>query len=139
LPPRRIARRHQVRVRRRRRIPPTNNLAERDLRPNKTQQKISGRLTSEKATRNRLAIRSYISTAVKHGINAMVVHSATPTPETPGHRPPPQGLTPTQQGVNAYPVATLAGASLIGALVTVNAGPSTSAAQGTGGSAAHSE
>lgn len=52
-------------------IPPTNNLAERDLRPNKTQQKISGRLTSEKATRNRLTIRSYLSTAVKHGTNAM--------------------------------------------------------------------
>lgn len=52
-------------------IPATNNLAERDLRPHKTQQKISGRLTSDKATRNRLAIRSYLSTAVKHGINAM--------------------------------------------------------------------
>ncbi|WBB95527.1 IS66 family transposase [Solwaraspora sp. WMMA2080] len=52
-------------------IPPTNNLAERDLRPNKTQQKISGRLTSEKATRDRLTIRSYLSTAVKHGVNAM--------------------------------------------------------------------
>jgi hypothetical protein len=52
-------------------IPPTNNLAERDLRPNKTQQKISGRLTSQKATGNRLTIRSYLSTAVKHGINAM--------------------------------------------------------------------
>ena len=52
-------------------IPPTNNLAERDLRPNKTQQKISGRLTSEKAIRNRLTIRSYLSTAVKHGINAI--------------------------------------------------------------------
>ena len=52
-------------------IPPTNNLAERDLRPNKTQQKISGRLTSDTATTNRLTIRSYLSTAVKHGINAM--------------------------------------------------------------------
>jgi transposase len=53
------------------RIPPTNNLAERDLRPNKIQQNISGRLTSEKATSNRLAIRSYVSTAVKHGVDAM--------------------------------------------------------------------
>ena len=44
----------------------SNNLAERDLRPNKIQQNISGRLTSEKATFNRLAIRSYVSTAVKH-------------------------------------------------------------------------
>jgi transposase len=49
----------------------SNNLAERDLRPNKIQQNISGRLTSKKATSNRLTTRSYISTAVKHGINAM--------------------------------------------------------------------
>ena len=66
-------------------IPPTNNLAERDLRPNKTQQKISGRLTSEKATRNRLTIRSYLSTAVKHGINAMTAlrDAVTGNPWTP--------------------------------------------------------
>jgi len=50
------------------RIPPTSNLAERDLRPAKTQQKISGRLRSETATRHRYAIRGYASTAVKHGI-----------------------------------------------------------------------
>jgi len=48
------------------RIPPTNNQAERDLRPHKTQQKISGRLTSEPTTRDRLTIRSYLSTATKH-------------------------------------------------------------------------
>jgi transposase len=53
------------------RIPPTNNLAERDLRPNKIQQNISGRLTSEDATANRLTIRSYVSTAVKHGVDAI--------------------------------------------------------------------
>jgi hypothetical protein len=34
------------------RIPPTSNQAERDLRPAKTQQKISGRLRSEQATRH---------------------------------------------------------------------------------------
>ncbi len=45
------------------RIPPTSNDAERDLRPAKTQQKISGRLRSEQVTRNRYAIRGYISTA----------------------------------------------------------------------------
>ncbi len=45
------------------RIPPTSNGAERDLRPAKTQQKISGRLRSEQVTRNRYAIRGYISTA----------------------------------------------------------------------------
>jgi hypothetical protein len=47
-------------------IPPTNNQAERDLRPAKTQQKISGRLRSEETTRHRYAIRGYISTAAKH-------------------------------------------------------------------------
>jgi transposase len=49
-------------------IPPTSNQAERDLRPSKTQQKISGRLRSEKTTRDRYAIRGYASTAAKHGI-----------------------------------------------------------------------
>jgi hypothetical protein len=53
------------------RIPPTSNQAERDLRPAKTQQKISGRLRSETATRNRYAIRGYASTAVKHGTDAL--------------------------------------------------------------------
>jgi hypothetical protein len=51
-------------------IPPTSNQAERDLRPAKTQQKISSRLRDETATRNRYAIRGYMSTARKHGINA---------------------------------------------------------------------
>ena len=49
-------------------IPPTSNQAERDLRPAKTQQKISGRLRSEKTTRDRYAIRGYASTAAKHGV-----------------------------------------------------------------------
>ena len=53
------------------RIPPTSNQAERDLRPAKTQQKISGRLRSEKATRDRYAIRGYISTAAKHGASVL--------------------------------------------------------------------
>jgi transposase len=53
------------------RIPPTSNQAERDLRPAKTQQKISGRLRSEKAARDRYAIRGYASTAVKHGHDAL--------------------------------------------------------------------
>jgi transposase len=48
-------------------IPPTSNQAERDLRPSRTQQKISGRLRSEKTTRDRYAIRGYAS-AAKHGI-----------------------------------------------------------------------
>ena len=55
------------------RIWPTNNISERGLRPTKTQQKISGRLTSEDITQDRLDIRSYIDTARKHGKNAMDV------------------------------------------------------------------
>jgi hypothetical protein len=47
------------------------------VRPAKTQQKISGRLRSEKATRHRYAIRGYISTAAKHGISPFTaVHDA---------------------------------------------------------------
>jgi transposase len=48
-------------------IPATNNQAERDARPAKTQQKISGRLRSETTTRHRYAVRGYASTAAKHG------------------------------------------------------------------------
>lgn len=58
-------------------IPPTSNQAERDLRPAKTQQKISGRLRSEQATRDRYAIRGYISTAAKHGAHVLTaIHDA---------------------------------------------------------------
>jgi transposase len=53
------------------RIPPTSNQAERDLRPAKTQQKISGRLRPEKAARDRYAVRGYASIAVKHGTDAL--------------------------------------------------------------------
>ncbi|UQX10297.1 IS66 family transposase [Candidatus Mycobacterium methanotrophicum] len=51
------------------RVPPTSNQAERDLRPAKIQQNISGRLTSEKRTEDRYRIRGYLSTAAKHGRN----------------------------------------------------------------------
>ena len=53
------------------RIPPTSNQAERDLRPAKTQEKISGRLSSEQTTRHRYAIRGYLSTASKHGADVL--------------------------------------------------------------------
>lgn len=46
-------------------------LPDRDLRPTKTQQKISGRLTSDNITQDRLDIRSYIDTARKNGINVI--------------------------------------------------------------------
>jgi hypothetical protein len=73
------------------RIPPTSNQAERDVRPAKTQQKISGRLRSEQATRDRYAIRGYISTAAKHGAHVLTaIHDALagnpwmpPIPEPP--------------------------------------------------------
>ena len=45
-------------------------LSERGVRPLKTQQKISGRLTSDDVTQDRLDIRSYIDTARKHGLGA---------------------------------------------------------------------
>ena len=54
-------------------VPPTSNQAERDLRPSKVQQNISGRLTSETRTRDRYKIRGYASTAAKHGLNMMTV------------------------------------------------------------------
>jgi len=54
-------------------VPPTSNQAERDLRPSKCQQNVSGRLTSEARTRDRYTIRGYVSTAVKHGQNALAV------------------------------------------------------------------
>jgi transposase len=70
------------------RIPPTSNQAERDLRPAKTQQKISGRLRSEQATRDRYAIHGYISTAAKHGAHVLTaIHDASAA--TPGCRPSP--------------------------------------------------
>jgi transposase len=67
------------------RIWPTNNTSERDLRPLKTQQKISGRLTSEDTTHHRLAIRSYIATAAKNGADALTVlrDALTGNPWTP--------------------------------------------------------
>ena len=55
------------------RIPATSNQAERDLRPSKIQQKISGRLTSEDRTRDRYTILGYVATAAKHGLNQMAV------------------------------------------------------------------
>jgi transposase len=51
-------------------VPFTNNQAERDLRPTKTQLKISGCHRSAATARAWLAIRGYISTARKNGHNA---------------------------------------------------------------------
>jgi hypothetical protein len=50
-----------------------NNISERGVRPLKTQQKISGRLTSAGITQARLDIRGYIDTARKHGQDVLTV------------------------------------------------------------------
>lgn len=55
------------------RIPPTSNQAERDLRPAKIQEKISGRLPHTARTQERYTIRGVLSTATKHGHNAISV------------------------------------------------------------------
>jgi transposase len=58
-------------------VPATNNLAERDQRPVKTQVKISGCHQSETGARNWLDVRSYISSARKHGLGAFdALHTA---------------------------------------------------------------
>jgi hypothetical protein len=54
-------------------VPPTSNQAERDLRPSKIQQKISGRLTSIARTEDRYTILGYLSTAAKHGLDKIIV------------------------------------------------------------------
>jgi len=59
-------------------VPPTSNDAERELRPSKIQQNISGRLTSEARTKDRYKILGYVVTAAKHGHDKMrVLRDAT--------------------------------------------------------------
>lgn len=55
------------------RIPPDNNGSERDIRMVKLRQKISGTLRSKAGADAFLAIRSYLSTATKHGRDALDV------------------------------------------------------------------
>jgi transposase len=52
-------------------VPFTNNQAERDLRPTKTQMKISGCHRSETTAKAWLRVRGYISTVRKHGDNVL--------------------------------------------------------------------
>jgi transposase len=52
-------------------VPFTNNQAERDLRPTKTQLKISGCHRSTDTAQAWLTIRGYISTARKHGVDVL--------------------------------------------------------------------
>ena len=66
-------------------VPFTNNQAERDLRPAKTQLKISGCHRSTTGAAAWLRVRGYISTVRKHGINVMTAirDAVTGNPWTP--------------------------------------------------------
>ena len=69
------------------RVPFSNNQAERDLRPAKTQLKISGCHRSETQARHWLSIRAYISTARKNGIHVLTAlrDALTGNPWTPDY------------------------------------------------------
>ena len=66
-------------------VPFTNNQAERDLRPAKTQLKISGCHRSPATATAWLRIRGYISTVIKHGENVLdaLRNAVTGNPWTP--------------------------------------------------------
>jgi transposase len=66
-------------------VPFTNNQAERDVRPTKTQMKISGCHRSETTARAWLCVRGYISTVRKHGDNVITAlrDAINGTPWTP--------------------------------------------------------
>jgi hypothetical protein len=75
------------------RVWPTNNISARGIRPLKTQQKMSGRLTSTGITQHRLDICSYIDTARKHGHDVFTVLRSTMT-GNPWRPPVPAAASP---------------------------------------------
>jgi hypothetical protein len=91
---------------------PTNNISERGVRPLKTQQKISGRLTGDDVTQDRFDIRGYVDTARQHALGAYEVLRRLMTGDpwlppaqpisrnTEGKRDPP--ITQRSIGVNAH-------------------------------------
>jgi hypothetical protein len=88
---------------------PTNNFGECDLRPSKTQQKTSGRLTNEDITQDCLDIRSYIDTIRKHKADVITGIPAAPgnhrSPHQPDHHTQPThpaGLDDLFQGVSQW-------------------------------------
>ena len=74
-------------------IPPTSNQAERDLRPSKTQQKISGRLRSRRRPATGTPSAATHPPPSSTG-SPFSPSSATPSPETRGYRQSPRPIEP---------------------------------------------
>jgi hypothetical protein len=78
-------------------VPFTNNQAERDLRPVKLQQKISACWRALQGILDFATLRSYLSTAIKHGPDALDAY-ANYSPQDRGYRPrPPTQADPKSQ------------------------------------------